>query len=167
MSDSLWPHGIVHGILQARILEWVAIPFSRRSSLIFPTQGSNPSLPHSRRILYQLSHQGRPRILEWVAYPFSRGSSQLRNQTGVSCIAGTFFTSWATREVPILTDAALIIGWVSSSPENLQNEWESVLTSQLWIKDSMTFPEHLTYSRHRPRPFTCTASFNPNNWMRY
>ena len=34
MSDSLWPHGlyIVHGILQARILEWEAFPFSRRSS---------------------------------------------------------------------------------------------------------------------------------------
>ena len=42
---------------------------------IFPTQGSNPGLPHCRRILYQLSHQGSPRILEWVAYPFSRGSS--------------------------------------------------------------------------------------------
>ena len=39
-----------------------------------------------------------PRILEWVAYPFSRASSQLRNQTGVSCIAGRFFTNWATRE---------------------------------------------------------------------
>ena len=25
---------------------------------IFPTQGSNPSLPHCRRILYYLSHQG-------------------------------------------------------------------------------------------------------------
>ena len=35
---------------------------------IFPTQGSNPSLPHCGRILYQLSHQGSPRILEWVAY---------------------------------------------------------------------------------------------------
>ena len=31
------------------------------------------------------------RIPKWVAYPFSRGSSQLRNQTGVSCIAGRFF----------------------------------------------------------------------------
>ena len=40
---------------------------------IFPTQGSNPGLPHRRWILYQLSHQGSPRILEWVAYPFSRG----------------------------------------------------------------------------------------------
>ena len=32
-------------------------------------------------------------ILEWVAYPFSRGFSQPRDQTGVSCIAGRFFTS--------------------------------------------------------------------------
>ena len=37
------------------------------------------------------------RILEWVAYPFSRGSSQLRNWTGVSYIAGGFFTNWAIR----------------------------------------------------------------------
>ena len=33
VSDSLQPHGLtVHGILQARILEWVAFPFSRGSS---------------------------------------------------------------------------------------------------------------------------------------
>ena len=32
VSDSLWPHGIVHWILQARILEWVVVPFSRGSS---------------------------------------------------------------------------------------------------------------------------------------
>ena len=32
VSDSLWPHGLVHGILQAIILEWVAFPFSRGSS---------------------------------------------------------------------------------------------------------------------------------------
>ena len=39
------------------------------------------------------------RILEWVAFPFSRGFSQPRDRTQVSCIAGGFFTSWATREV--------------------------------------------------------------------
>ena len=69
---------------------------------IFPTQGSNPGLPHCRRFLYRLSHQGRSWILEWIAYPFSRGSSQPRNWTRVSCTAGVFFTSWATREAPIL-----------------------------------------------------------------
>ena len=31
---------------------------------IFPTQGSNPGLPHFRRILYHLSHQGRPKGLK-------------------------------------------------------------------------------------------------------
>ena len=38
------------------------------------------------------------RILEWVAILSSRGSSQPRNRTPVSCIAGRFFTLWATRE---------------------------------------------------------------------
>ena len=42
------------------------------------------------------------RILERVAYPSSSRSSQPRNQTGVSCIAGGFFTSWAIREAMIL-----------------------------------------------------------------
>ena len=37
------------------------------------------------------------RILEWVAIPFSRRSSQPRDKTQVSCIAGRFFTVWATR----------------------------------------------------------------------
>ena len=44
------------------------------------------------------SHQGSPRILGWVAILFFRGSFQPRNWTGVSHIAGRFFTSWATRE---------------------------------------------------------------------
>ena len=38
-------------------------------------------------------------ILEWVAIPFSRRSSWSRDQSWVSCIAGRFFTIWATREV--------------------------------------------------------------------
>ena len=65
---------------------------------IFPTQGSNPGLPHCRQILYQLSHKGTPRTLEWVAYPISSRSSQPKNQTGVSCIAHGFFTKGAIRE---------------------------------------------------------------------
>ena len=95
-------HYTVHGILQARILEWVAIPFSRGSSQhrnqtqvshiagdslpakpqgkpkntevgslsllqwISPTQGSNQGLLHCRRILYQLSYEGRR---EWLDTP--------------------------------------------------------------------------------------------------
>ena len=55
VSNSLRPHGLytVHGILQARIMEWAA---------------------------------------------FSGVSSQFRDRTQVSCTAGGFLTSWATRE---------------------------------------------------------------------
>ena len=93
---TLWPHGLYNpwnspgqntGVGSLSLLQG-----------IFPTQGSNPGLPHYRQILHQLSHKGSPRILEWVAYPFSRESSWPRNRTGVSCIAGGFFTDWAMRE---------------------------------------------------------------------
>ena len=97
---------IVHGTLQARILEWVAFPFSRGS---FPTQGLNPGTPRCRLILYQLSHKGSPRILVWVAYPFSSGSSQFRDWTEVSCIAGGFFTNWATRDSSFSSVAQLCL----------------------------------------------------------
>ena len=40
------------------------------------------------------------RILEWVAIPYSKGSSQPRDWIQFSCIAGGFFTIWATREAP-------------------------------------------------------------------
>ena len=66
---------------------------------ILPIQVLNPGLPLCKWILYQLSHKGSPRTLGWVAYPFSRGSSPPRNQTGVSYIAGGFFTSKATERV--------------------------------------------------------------------
>ena len=36
------------------------------------------------------------KILEWEAVSFSRVSSQLRDETQVSCVAGRFFTIWAT-----------------------------------------------------------------------
>ena len=39
------------------------------------------------------------RKLEWVSIPSSRGSSWARNWTQGSCVAGRFFTIWATREV--------------------------------------------------------------------
>ena len=99
MSDSLWPLGQYSpwnspgqntGMCSCSLLQGIV-----------PTQESNTGLPHCRWILYQLSHKGSPRILEWVAYPFSSRSSWPRNRTGVSCIAGRFFTNWAIGE-PIL-----------------------------------------------------------------
>ena len=71
---------------------------------VFPTQGSNISLPYWRQILYQQSQQGSPRILEWIAYPFSRGFSWPRNWTRVSCTAVRFFPNWATRDACMSCD---------------------------------------------------------------
>ena len=96
VSDSLQPHGLYSPWNSPGQNTGVGILSLLQG--IFPTQGSNPGIPHYRQILYQLSHKGSPRILEWVACPFSSGSSWPRNQTRVSCIAGGFFTSWAIWE---------------------------------------------------------------------
>ena len=69
------PPGVsVHGILQARILEWVAIPFSR----IFPTQGRNPGLLHCRRTL-PTEAPGKPLLcmVSHSSYPSHRGNTEL------------------------------------------------------------------------------------------
>ena len=52
-----------HGILQARILEWVALFPSPRD---LPNPGIEPRSPTLQADLYQLSQEGSPRILEWV-----------------------------------------------------------------------------------------------------
>ena len=119
----------VHRILQARILEWVAVPFSRGSShnpgiepkslpaeppgkskitgvgslsllqRIFPTQGSNPGLPHCRLILYQLSHKGSPmwkqenermaRTNEWMNFILPELILTSRQQWGDHCTSSS------------------------------------------------------------------------------
>ena len=49
------------------------------------------------------------RVLEWVAVPFSRELSKPRDWTQVStCVADRFFTVWATREVPKLSNKPAI-----------------------------------------------------------
>ena len=57
--DGSPPGSSVHGIFQARILEWQ--PFPSPGDL--PDPGSNPGLLHCRRIRYPLSHQGPSSLL--------------------------------------------------------------------------------------------------------
>ena len=77
----------VHGILQARILEWVTVSFSRGPS----KPRDQTQVSHTAGIFFtSWAMEGSPRKLEWVAYPFSSVSSWPRNWTGVSCIAGGF-----------------------------------------------------------------------------
>ena len=66
--DYSLPGSSVPGIFQARVLEWVAIAFSKDSGVgsysllqgIFLTQGLNLGLLHCRQILYCLSHKESP-----------------------------------------------------------------------------------------------------------
>ena len=138
------PGSFVHGILQARILEWIAVPFFREFSqprdqtqvsliaggffIIWATSEAlymcvyvcvcvcvcvtwkkvKLLLAQSCLTLWDPMNCSSPgssvhgisqaRILEWIAIPFSRRSYQPRDQSWVSCIAGRFFTIWATRE---------------------------------------------------------------------
>ena len=101
------------------MLEWIAIPSSRgffqsrnwswvpclegRFSTIWATRDSEIWKGKVKVALscLTLCDPGilQARIfIECVAIPFSRGSSGPRNQTGLSCIAGRFFTNWAMRE---------------------------------------------------------------------
>ena len=125
------------GILQARILEWVAMPSSRGSS-------QSRDWTHFSGIaggFFTLSLQGSPRIMEWVAYPFSRGSSRSRNWTTVSCIAGRFITSWAICEAPRMATGSEIEGrgfkskllklWIQTFPTTLH--WNSFITTVVFF----------------------------------
>ena len=49
---------IIHGILQARILEWVTFPFSSGSSQL----RDQTQVSQTADILYQLSYKGSPEI---------------------------------------------------------------------------------------------------------
>ena len=63
---------IVHGILQARILEWVAFPFSRESSQLRDwTQVSCIA----SGFFYQLSHEGNPKSTKHACKTSSISSS--------------------------------------------------------------------------------------------
>ena len=60
-------------------------------SLSLSRGSPNPGIEPRSPALHSYSLPAEP-------YPFSRGSSQTRNWTGVYCIAGRFFTNWATRQ---------------------------------------------------------------------
>ena len=102
-----------------RFLEWFMKNIASRHGSILPEpckglrQGAwkneSESLSHSVVSDSWRTHEVKPirllrpwdspgKTLEWVAIPFSWGSSPPRDRTWVSCIAGRFFTIWATRE---------------------------------------------------------------------
>ena len=83
----------VHGILQARTLEWVVFPFSRGS--------------YQPRDQTQVSHIAGWFFTSWATWKhknigvgslsFLYQSSRPENRIAISCIAGGFFIKWAIR----------------------------------------------------------------------
>ena len=137
----------VHRILQARILEWVFVPFSRGP---YKPRDWTQAYLRCRWILYQLSHQGSPRILEWAAYPFSRGSSWPRNWTGVSCIAGEFFCQLSYQGSP--TDVENCIS---------QGQTQDVPSHTLLILQPWCFLQQVVYSS------SFSLNLNGSQWLSY
>ena len=87
----------VHGILQARMLEWVAFPFSRAS--FQPRDWTQVSCLSGA--FYQLSHKGSPGILEWGAYPSPVDLPNPGIELGSPTLqADSLLTELASREVP-------------------------------------------------------------------
>ena len=114
------PGSSIHGIFQARVLEWAAVAFSvycpsdekiksgrkqcgrtyvKSCHVLVHRAQSCPTLCNTVDCSPPVSSVHgifQARILEWVAILFSRGSSRHRDQNCifcVSCVAGQFFTS--------------------------------------------------------------------------
>ena len=106
--DCSLPGSSVHGILEERILEWVAISRKLHKQLLkmltrhiqllgilykIMLQVSTVTESESRSVLsdsvtpWTVCGILQARILGWVAFPFFRGSSRPRNRTQVSRIA--------------------------------------------------------------------------------
>ena len=83
-------------------------------------------------------------ILEWVAIPFFRVSSQPRYQIWLSCIAGIFFHTWATREAYCSQKYKVSYDLVFQTWESY---WIKYLSQYLIIKQSL-WAKISWYSRH-------------------
>ena len=135
LMDCSLPNSSVYGILQARILD--GLPFPSPGDFLHPGMEPRSFVLQADSLLSELLRKPecllkwnemkvaqlcltlcdpmdysvhgilQARIPEWVAFLFSRGSSQYRDRTQVSCIAGRFFTSWATREAWVFTNVNL------------------------------------------------------------
>ena len=76
----------VCGILQARMLEWVAIPFSSGSSQP-RTEPRSPTLQVDSSPPEATREAPQARLLEWIAMLFSKGTSQSRDGTLLSYVS--------------------------------------------------------------------------------
>ena len=122
------PGSSVHGILQARILEWIAFPFSRG----LPNPGIELRSP-IWQILYEQSHQGSPRILAWV-YQWDTQTSGRPRSVCREWDAAVFCFNQAVSDSPQGTSVA----WPSRRPKAQLREMDLNLLSSSDLEDSVS-----------------------------
>ena len=157
----LWVKSCIHKCIQViepnTLLDIIAVKWSE----VKVTQ----SCPTLQPLDYTVHGILQARTLEWVAFPFSRESSQPRNWTGISCIAGGFFTNWAIRETKILT---LIVCFLLLLKREIKNVWYLQPISSIW-RPLAFLPVTLSFSPFLLEELCCLgkgASFSLCNCFR-
>ena len=98
------------------------------------------------------------RILQWLAMPFSRRSSWPLGRIWVSCIAGRFFTIWATKEPLFLVWVTLNSFFSLTFPLHTWTASNSFCLWDLYQSDHfLSFPLLLTWSKPK---LPCQSYFN-------
>ena len=98
---------------------------------IFPTQGSNPGLPHSRWILYQLSHKGSPSVAEPLTKNHSMSvwlQNSLPKLLKRPPAAAPYFTKKKEKNRHVNSFSSI---WKSSSPAQRSKHLSSVLAGSM------------------------------------
>ena len=116
----------VHGILQARILEWVAFPLSRD----IPNPGIEPKSPALQADSLPAEPPSKPKNTGVGGLSLLQQIFQPRNWTRVSCIVGGFFSSckwqnrWKNEEKSLLSAFEFPVSSSHGTTQSLRTgEW--------------------------------------------
>ena len=142
------PGSSVHGILQARILEWVAMPSSRGSSRPRDRTHICLHLRHCRWILYPLGHLGSLRVCEGCANPARDphspgrvgGHSQLGGWlTGLLCMWARSESEAAPSPAQVPGDGAAALAWRHHPPGGDPAASQLTISESQWSRRALGF----------------------------
>ena len=146
--DRSLPGSSVHGILQARILEWVAMPSSRGSSRPRDRTHICLHLRHCRWILYPLGHLGSLRVCEGCANPARDphspgrvgGHSQLGGWlTGLLCMWARSESEAAPSPAQVPGDGAAALAWRHHPPGGDPAASQLTISESQWSRRALGF----------------------------